>query len=108
MLDKILQAVERLRGVQIENMPAMNLIKRFNYEIVLIYCDPPYMLETRHEKRYRCEMDDNAHEGLLLRHKEAILISGYVTKLYQEMLIGWIRYETTAYSQVRSRKREVL
>ena len=109
--DKILQAAERLRGVQIENMPALDLIKRFNYKNVLIYCDPPYMLETRNGKQYRCEMDDNDHEKLLrllLQQKGAVLISGYDTELYHDMLIGWTRYETTAYSRVCSKKKEVL
>lgn len=63
--DKILQTAERLRGVQIENMPALDLIKRFNFKNVLIYCDPPYMLETRHGKQYRYEMDAGDHEELL-------------------------------------------
>ena len=69
--DKIMQAAERLRGVQIENRPAVELIKRFDYENVLVYCDPPYMLETRHGKQYRHEMDKEDHEELLealLRH----------------------------------------
>lgn len=35
--NKILQAAERLRGVQIENKPAVELIKRFNFPNVLIY-----------------------------------------------------------------------
>ncbi|MDE6567269.1 MAG: hypothetical protein K2K70_06020 [Lachnospiraceae bacterium] len=70
MLDKILQAVERLREVQIENMLAMDLIKRFNYEIVLIYCDLPYMLKTRYGKRYCSEVDDNAHESYYFDTRE--------------------------------------
>lgn len=109
--EKIMQAAERLRGVQIENMPAVELVKRFNYEKVLIYCDPPYMLETRRGKQYRCEMSDSDHEQLLkvlLEHKGPVLISGYDTELYQEMLKGWRRVETVAYSQVCSKKQEVL
>lgn len=109
--DKILQAAERLRGVQIENSPAIVLIKRFNYKNVLIYCDPPYMLETRHGKQYRCEMDDNDHEELLrllLQHKGPVVISGYDTELYRKMLAGWTRYEATTYSLVCSKKKEVL
>ena len=108
---KIMLAAERLRGVQIENMPALELIKRFNYDKVLIYCDPPYMLETRHGKQYRCEMKDNDHEELLkvlLEHKGSVIISGYDTELYQEMLKGWHRDERTTYSQVCSKKKEVL
>lgn len=97
--------------MQIENRPALDLISRFNYENVLIYCDPPYMLETRHGKQYRCEMDDDEHEmllRLLLRHKGPVLISGYDTELYQDMLGNWKRYEATSYSQVCSKKKEVL
>ena len=109
--EKIMQAAERLRGVQIDNRPAIELIPRFNFGNVLIYCDPPYMLETRHGKQYRCEMTDREHEELLtilIEHKGKVLISGYDTDLYKSMLIGWNRYETTAYSQACSRKKEVL
>ena len=77
-----MQAAKRLRGVQIENRPAIELIKRFNFGNVLIYCDPPYMLETGHGKQYRCEMDNKEHEELLevlLQHKGPAMISGYDT-----------------------------
>ncbi len=109
--DKIIQAAERLRGVQIENRPAVELIKRFNYPKVLIYCDPPYMLETRNGKQYRCEMDIKDHEELLkalLQHKGAALISGYETDLYNDMLSGWTKAWNTSYSQVHLKKQEVL
>lgn len=109
--EKIMQAAERLRGVQIENRPAVELIERFNYENVLIYCDPPYMLETRHGKQYRCEMDTEDHEELLevlLRHKGPVLISGYDTELYQDMLSKWERRENVSYSRACSKKKEVL
>ena len=109
--EKIMQAAERLRGVQIDNRPAAELIPRFNFENVLIYCDPPYMLDTRHGKQYRHEMDAGDHEELLtllLKHRGPVVISGYETELYDNMLAGWNRYETTAYSQVCSKKREVL
>ena len=109
--EKILQAAERLRGVQIENRPALDVIQRFNYKNVLIYCDPPYMLETRHGKQYLCEMDNKAHMELLemlLQHRGSVLISGYDTELYRDMLAGWRRYEAAAYSQAGTKKKEVL
>lgn len=108
---KIMQAAERLRSVQIENRPAVELIKRFNFENVLIYCDPPYMLKTRYGKQYRCEMNDKEHEELLkvlLQHRGTVLISGYDTELYQDMLCKWVHRENISYSQVCSRKREML
>lgn len=65
MPERLIETAERLRGVQIECMPAINLIQRFNYDNVLIYCDPPYLLETRHGKQYKKEMSNNDHEELL-------------------------------------------
>lgn len=109
--EKILQAAERLRGVQIENRPAVELIENFNYENVLIYCDPPYVLDTRHGRQYRCEMDDMDHNDLLdvlLAHSGPVLLSGYDNDLYDDRLQGWHQEETICYSQVCSRKREVL
>ena len=109
--EKIMAAAERLRGVQIENRPAAEIIPRFNFKNVLIYCDPPYMLETRHGKQYKCEMDETEHEellALLLNHKGPVIISGYETALYNNMLAGWNKEETTTYSQVNSKKREVI
>ena len=109
--EKVMQAAERLRGVQIENRPALEVIRRFNYENVLIYCDPPYMLSTRYGKQYRHEMEDRDHEELLdvlLKHKGYVIISGYDTDMYNSMLTGWYKQEKTAYSQVCSKKKEVI
>lgn len=43
----IIDIAERLRMVQIENRPALEVIKRFNYENVFMYLDPPYLLKAR-------------------------------------------------------------
>lgn len=109
--EKILQVAERLRGVQIECRPAIDVIERFNYPNVLVYADPPYVLGTRHGKQYRCEMNDEEQNNLLdvlLAHKGPVVLSGYDNKLYNDRLSGWYREETTCYSQVCSKKREVL
>ena len=109
--ERILQVAERLRGVQIENMDAVELIRRFNHKNVLIYCDPPYILRTRHGKQYRCEMDDSQHESLLdalEEHKGPVLLSGYDSPLYNRRLQGWQRAEAVSYSQVGTKKKEVL
>lgn len=109
--EKIMQAAERLRGVQIENTPAAELIPRFNFPNVLIYADPPYVLRTRHGKQYRYEMDDKEQDKLLdilLAHKGKVLLSGYDNDLYNARLCRWHREETICYSQACSKKREVL
>ena len=108
---KIMQAAERLRGVQIENRPAVELVERFNYPNVLIYLDPPYVLSARNGKQYKYELDDKDQIKLLdvaLAHKGPLLISGYDNELYNDRLHEWYREETTCYSQVCSKKREIL
>ena len=92
-------------------MDAVQLIRRFNHKDVLIYCDPPYVLQKRHGKQYRCEMDDSEHSQLLdalLKHQGAAIISGYENDLYSDKLRSWHKEKTTAYSQIASRKEEVL
>lgn len=90
--DRILQSAERLRGVQIENRPAVQLIRRFNFPNVLIYADPPYLMETRFGEQYRMEMTEQDHLELLeclLQHKGPVLLSGYRSALYCDTLKGW-------------------
>lgn len=109
--EKIMQAAERLRGVQIENKPAVELIRRYNYPNVLIYADPPYVLSTRHGKQYRHEMDDQAHEELLdalLAHKGSVLISGYDNDLYNDRLRYWYREEAVSQNMNTDKTREVI
>lgn len=109
--ERIMQAAERLRGVQIECRPAAELIKRFNYHNVLIYADPPYVLNTRHGKQYMCEMTDNEQEELLsvlLAHRGPVLLSGYDNPLYNDRLRAWHKEEIDCRSQSGSKTREVL
>lgn len=107
----IKEAAERLRGVQIENRPALDLISRFNYPNVLIYADPPYLLGTRHGKQYRHEMTDADHRDLLdalKAHRGPALLSGYESQMYSDALQGWFRDEATAQAQTATKRREVL
>ena len=81
----IIDIAERLKKVQIENRPALEVIERFDYENVFIYLDPPYLLGTRTAKQYMHEMKDEDHEELLkliLKSKAKIMISGYESDMY--------------------------
>ncbi len=66
----------------------------------LIYCDPPYLMETRSSgPRYRHEFSDEQHEELLSRIGELpcrVMISGYWSEMYGRTLKNWnsIHYET--------------
>lgn len=59
----------------------------------LVYCDPPYMMETRGgRKLYEFEMEAGQHRRLLrcIRKLPAmVMISGYWSPLYAEMLGNW-------------------
>lgn len=107
----IFQAAERLRGVQIENRPALDVIRQFNCENVLFYCDPPYLFDTRYGKQYKHEMNDPMHEEFLdtlLKHKGMVLLSGYDSGLYNSMLKGWTKVTREAYTQRNSKRTECL
>lgn len=88
----IIDIADRLRQVQIENRPALEVIKRFSYENVFMYIDPPYLLGTRTGKQYKHEMTDADHEELLkelLQNKARIMLSGYESDMYNEYLKDW-------------------
>lgn len=90
--EKIIEVAERLRTVQIENRPAIEVIERFNFDNVFMYLDPPYVLGTRTAKQYKHEMTDQDHEQLLrilLKSNANIMISGYETELYNDYLQRW-------------------
>lgn len=109
--EQIMEAAERLRGVQIECMPAVELIQRFNYKNVLIYADSPYIFSTRYGRQYRREMSDKDHEELidvLLDHKGPVLISGYDSPLYRDRFRYWHHEEAVSYSQTATRRTEVI
>lgn len=90
--DIIEQAAGRLKGVQIENLPALEIIKRYNTEDVFIYADPPYVWQTRKKYLYKFEMSDEGHIELIVQlkqHPGPVMISGYENDIYNEYLKGW-------------------
>lgn len=85
-------ATDRLKGVQIENLPALELIERYNTKDVFIYADPPYLHGIRKNYLYKFEMQDAEHEELLrvlVGHPGKILLSGYDNDMYNDMLPKW-------------------
>lgn len=93
----IIGITDRLKQVQIENRPAIEVIKRFRYPKVLIYADPPYLLGTRTAKQYKHEMTEQDHIELvetLIDHPGPAAISGYDSELYNGMLKGWHKEST--------------
>ena len=110
MPNRLAEAAERLKCVQIENRPAIELIRKFNHDNVLIYADPPYLLQTRGGKQYKCEMNENEHLALLsvLReHKGYVILSGYPHEMYDRELKGWSKIAKKSYNQNSDPRTEV-
>lgn len=111
MPEMLSQAASRLKDVQIENRPALDLIKKFNHDNVLIYADPPYLLNTRGGKQYKCEMNEQDHVDLLAAlydHKGYVILSGYPSDMYDQELRGWNKIHRKSYNQNSDARTEVL
>lgn len=109
--ETMMQAAERLQGVQIENLPAVELIERYDTEDVFIYADPPYLHGTRKNYLYKHEMTDADHEDLLkalLRHPGKVLLSGYDNDLYNDMLTRWKKAYRSTQAEGGLKRTEVL
>lgn len=92
MPEVIANVAQRLKMVQIEHRPAVEMIKAFNHDNVLIYADPPYVLSTRSRKMYQHEMTDQDHIEMLealLQHTGPVMLSGYDNEIYNTYLADW-------------------
>jgi DNA adenine methylase len=100
--EKLWAVVNRLRGVTIENRPALEIIPLLDTPGTLIYADPPYPASTRtNYGTYRHELTDDDHVALaecLHGCSGYVLISGYRCDLYDQLYAGWIRVEKQAMS----------
>lgn len=114
--ERIKVVADRLKGVQIENQPAVQLIERYGFKTVLIYADPPYLWTTRSDrakgrKLYVHEMTEAEHIELLEaldRHPGPVLLSGYDSRLYNERLRHWVRRKAKATAEKGLARVEVL
>lgn len=109
--DCIIEIAERLRMVQIENRPAIEVINRFNFRNVFMYIDPPYPLGTRTAKQYKHEMTDEDHEELLstlVKSKAKIMISSYDNDMYNEYLKEWDKIYFESNAEYGLRRKEAI
>ncbi len=111
-LDYLKLVAERLRGVQIESMDALEFIGRYDTEEALIYFDPPYLKATRsHADEYAVEMNVDKHieaAKLLNSCKAKVIVSGYKHELYDEIYAGWQRVEKKFLANSQQTKTESL
>ncbi len=103
-------------GVEVHNKDAiafLNSLDLGSMGRVLFYADPPYLHTTRtSDKRYRFEYTEKDHERLLsslIALAEAghmVMVSGYPSALYDDLLTGWrsIEFQAMTRGGVRTEK----
>lgn len=107
------QIRERLMGVTIENRDALQVMSAQDSVDTLHFVDPPYLFETRQDKRhgYRFEMTNEDHERLIdflqTKIKGMVMLCGYDNALYCARL-DWMRITRSAYADGGSKRTEVL
>lgn len=101
---KTIRGWKNCDGLDIELIQADAVTYLRSYQFTgreLIYCDPPYLRETRkkHKALYRYEYTYEQHAELLKVIKSLpcmVMISGYKSPLYAELLEGWNTYSFEA------------
>lgn len=80
-VDALDDIAQRLIRVQIENRPAVDIIRLYDSAKTLFYCDPPYLHATRGDtKAYGFEMDEGQHRDfaeIANECKGMVAVSGY-------------------------------
>lgn len=112
------EIIARLSGVVVEQLDAIDVMRRHDGLATLHYVDPPYVHATRSggnpycaKHKYRHELDDAAHAALLAGLRDLIgmvVLSGYPHPLYDDALPGWRRIERPALADGARERTEVL
>lgn len=92
--DQLRALAWRLADAEIENRPALEVMRRHAAPDCLIYADPPYLHSVRTQTMYEQEMTDDDHKAMLevlLAHPGPVVLSGYANDLYDSALQGWDR-----------------
>jgi len=88
-IEALPEIAERLLHVQIENRPAVDVIRLYDSPDTLFYCDPPYVHLTRgNHNAYGYEMTDDEHRDLaqvLNKVQGQVAISNYQCELMEDL-----------------------
>lgn len=92
-VESLYYIADRLLSVQIENLDAFEVIRKYDSPETLFYCDPPYIHSARGDTNaYAYEMSDAEHiklAELLHSLKGKVALSGYHCKLIDELYSDW-------------------
>ena len=111
-VDHLEEFHQRLSRITVTNKDGIKLMKKFDKEDAFIYCDPPYVWDTRSSKyRYPCDMDNDDQQrfidGVLQMKKAKILISGYENPIYKQLEANCFSHAIVYIHPRRSQKESV-
>ncbi len=104
-IDGLPAVAERFRKVMIESKPALEVLKKYDSDDALFYCDPPYphdTLASAKQPLYAFTMTDDDHAellGMLNTLKAKVVLSGYSTEVYESHLAEWKKTEKQTHVQ---------
>jgi DNA adenine methylase len=113
-IEMLPEIAERLMRVQIENRPALDVVRLYDSKETLFYCDPPYPHESRGDsKAYGFELTDSEHAILanaLKNVKGKVAVSGYQCALMDRLYGAWRRIDAPRKNchSVKKLRREAL
>lgn len=94
-VEGLAETAQRLQRVQIENAPAVEVVKRYDTDDTVFYLDPPYVHSVRGDaSAYGFEMTDEEHTELsevLHAIRGRAVLSGYRTNFYDDLYADWRR-----------------
>jgi len=90
---------QRFSGVLVENRPALRVIQDHDSDDTLYFVDPPYLHSTRVSSGYAYghEMSNADHQDLIAalgKLTGMVILCGYYSNLYSDMLSGWQAHST--------------
>ena len=113
-VDRLAEIAQRFHRVQIENAPALEVIRRYDTPQTVFYLDPPYVHSSRGDtSAYAFEMTNGEHVDLarqLNGIRGKVVLSGYRTDLYDRLYKGWRRVDASPHTcrSVRKMRQESL
>lgn len=109
LVENLEKAAKIFQKCMVENQDFEYVMRRYDSQDTFFYCDPPYVLETRHGEYYKHEMDTAEQERFLrvcLDMQGKVMISGYNHDLYDSFLKDWHKVEIPFYTAADRGKRK--
>lgn len=106
IIEKLPQMSDRMSSVTVENTDWRQIFEKYDSEDTFFYLDPPYVISTRKDFRYRHEMVDADHKDLIAtiqKLKGKVMLSGYESEIYDKL--PWVKetFGTYCYSAAKTK-----